>query len=185
MTDSSPDLPGLLGQHILLRALRRADVEQLRSYVNDPQVMRYSNTFWPIDDERQERWFLNISQAEHAVWFGIVDIRVTERLLIGTCCLVDIDWIGRQAELRIRIGESSVWGEGLGTEAVQLLLSYGFEHLNLERIWLRVLASNVRAKRLYSRFGFREEGCLRRAAFLAGQFEDVFLMGLLRPEWSG
>jgi RimJ/RimL family protein N-acetyltransferase len=173
------------GASVLLRALERADLETLRSFVNDPEVMRFSNTFRPISDEQQEAWWQRTSHAADAVWFGIEDIRSGRGKLVGTCCLVDADWVSRVAELRIRIGDKEAWGHGLGTEACALLVAFGFEHLNLGRIWLRVFGSNGRAIRLYEKMGFVTEGRLRRAAFIQGVEEDVVLMGLLREEWAG
>ena len=58
------------------------------------------------------------------------------------------------AELSIVLGEPSSWGQGLGTEAMQLLLAFAFGPLGLRRVWLIVRADNQRAVRLFSRLGF-------------------------------
>lgn len=178
-------LPTLRGERVALRALARADLEVLRGFVNDPEVMRFSNVFHPVSDAQQEQWFEGITRAGDAVWFGVERYEEKDRKLIGTCCLVGVDWISRLAEFRIRLGDKSAWGCGLGTEASRLLVRYGFMDLNLERIWLRVFASNARAVHMYTKLGFQVEGRLRRAAFIQGAFDDVILMGLLRTEWDG
>jgi RimJ/RimL family protein N-acetyltransferase len=174
---------GIMGDKILLRALTSADQETLRGFVNDLEVMRFSNTFHPIGEEEQLHWFESISKASDSVWFGIVDTRAAANKLIGTCCLVGIAAVERLAELRIRIGDKAVWGHGLGTEATRLLVRYGFNDLNLDRIWLRVYASNERAIKLYQHLGFQIEGTWRQAARVDDHPEDVVLMGLLRTEW--
>ena len=58
-------------------------------------------------------WQLAHAAAENpdAVWFGVEALSSGE--LVGTCCLVDIDWIGRVAELRIRIGAKHAWGTAI------------------------------------------------------------------------
>ena len=61
---------------------------------------------------------------------------------------------GEAAELSLVLGEPSAWGQGLGTEAMQLLLSFAFDPLALRRVWLIVRADNERAVRLFSRMGF-------------------------------
>jgi RimJ/RimL family protein N-acetyltransferase len=172
---------GLAGRSVRLRALTRADMETLRSFINDPAVLRMSNVYRPISDVEQERWFESTVTKPNEVWFGV---EVADASLVGTCCLVDIDWIGRSAELRIRIGAKSEWGKSLGTEACSLLVDYGFRHLNLERIWLRVAASNERAVRLYEKVGLVVEGRLRRAWRVAGVVDDVLVMSILRSEWT-
>jgi RimJ/RimL family protein N-acetyltransferase len=97
---------------------------------------------------------------------------------------VGIDWVSRLVELRIRIGDKNAWGGGLGSEATRLLLSYAFDGLNLERVWLRVFATNERAIKMYEKVGFQHEGRLRRASFINGQMLDVDLMGLLKTEYK-
>jgi len=58
------------------------------------------------------------------------------------------------AELSLVLGEPSVWGQGLGTEAMQLLLAFAFDQLALKRVWLLVRADNQRAVKLFGRMGF-------------------------------
>jgi RimJ/RimL family protein N-acetyltransferase len=176
---------GIQGEGVLLRPVCRKDLELLRQFVNDPEVMQFSNVYMPINDYRQEQWFEQMSKSADSVWFAIADSRQEQEKVIGTCCLVGIDWVGRSAELRIRIGDKDAWGQGLGTQASCCLLGYSFGDLNLERIWLRVFASNERATRMYQKLGFQVEGRLRRAAVVGGVVEDVILMGLLREEWRG
>jgi len=173
----------LRGAMVSLRELTTRDLEMLRAFVNDPEVMRSSSVYTPVSDVQQEAWFKTATSNHHAVWFGIEDIRTDHARLVGTCCLVDIDWVGRVAELRVRIGAKEVWGAGLGTDACAVLLAFGFEDLNLERIGLRVWGKNVRAQRVYEKLGFIVEGRLRRAGYINGSVDDVVLMGLLRDEW--
>lgn len=177
-------LPAMRGERVALRAIVRSDLELLRRFVNDPEVMRFSNVFHPVSDVEQANWFESITLATDAVWFGVERVDKGDAKLVGTCCLVGVDWVSRLAEFRIRLGDRSAWGCGLGTEASRILLCYGFGDLNLERIWLRLFASNTRALRMYTKLGFQVEGRLRRAAFINGTFDDVILMGLLRTEWE-
>ncbi|MCW5800886.1 MAG: GNAT family N-acetyltransferase [Deltaproteobacteria bacterium] len=177
----NPDT-GLASSHVRLRALTTDDREVLRSFINDPEVLALSNVFRPISDVQQDAWFRAAVTGEHQTWFGIEKLAPPE--LIGTCCLVDIDWVGRVAELRIRIGDKQAWGASLGRQACGLLVEFGFRHLNLERIWLRVFAPNTRALRMYEKLGFVVEGRLRRAWHLRGVTDDVIVMGLLRDEWQ-
>src|SRR5688500_8279578 len=123
---------GIQGEGVLLRPVCREDLLLLRHFVNDPEVMQFSNVYTPINDYRQERWFEEMSKSADSVWFAIADNRQGQEMVIGTCCLVGIDWVGRSAELRIRIGDKRAWGQGLGTQASRCLLRYGFGDLNLE-----------------------------------------------------
>ena len=75
-------------------------------------------------------------------------------------------------------------GQGLGQEATRLLVDYAFTYLNMNRISLRVLADDARAVGAYCKAGFREEGRLRQAALVAGDFHDELVMSVLRAEHS-
>ena len=104
--------------------------------------------------------------------------------LLGTCRLVDIHPVYRGGELRIRIGEPGERGRGAGTQAVKQLVRFGFQDLNLHRIWLQVFSDNVRAVRVYEKLGFREEGLLRDAAYVDGRYKSIRILALLRDDYD-
>ncbi len=64
-----------------------------------------------------------------------------------------------------------------------LLLEIGFEGMGLHRIYLRHVHSNKRGHRCYLAAGFREEGRLRQATFIRGEFHDDVLMSVLAEEY--
>jgi RimJ/RimL family protein N-acetyltransferase len=103
--------------------------------------------------------------------------------LIGLIGLYTIFWLHREAFMGINIGERAYWGKGYGTDALRVLLRYGFEELNLQRISLSVLEGNERAMRSYEKCGFRLEGRERHAWAYDGRRWDEIFMGLLREEW--
>jgi RimJ/RimL family protein N-acetyltransferase len=173
---------GIAGTRVRLRSLSSSDLPVLRSYINDPDVLEHANAYRPISDLQQDAWWRAVMTDSSVYWFGIEELARTA--LVGTCCLVDVDWIARLAELRVRIGDKEAWGRSLGSEACGLLVRFGFEHLGLERIWLRVFARNARALKVYEKLGFVVEGRLRRAWHLRGVTDDVIVMGLLRDEWK-
>jgi len=81
------------------------------------------------------------------------------------------------------IGEKAYWSQGHGTDAVRLLLRYGFNELNLNRICLHVYSFNTRAIRCYEKAGFVLEGRLRQDVFHHGEYADALVMSVLRSEW--
>ena len=110
---------------------------------------------------------------------------VESRELIGVCQLHSIHPIYRSAELHIRIGEPAYRGQGFGTEAVSHLVRFGFEDLNLRRIFVQVFSENTAARTVYSRCGFVEEGLLRSAAFVGGRYLDIVVMAMLDHQRPG
>ena len=81
------------------------------------------------------------------------------------------------------LGDKDYWSKGIGQQATIQMLRQGFADLNLHRIHLTVLANNARARRLYQRLGFREEGLQREAIYKEGAFQDVVAMALLKSEF--
>ena len=104
--------------------------------------------------------------------------------LVGLTRLYDIDLLHGSAVLGISIGRRHEWSKGYGTDASRVTIRYGFQELNLHRIWLDVFGYNDRAQALYLRLGFTEEGRLREHLERDGRRHDVILMGLLRREWE-
>ncbi|HQE20210.1 MAG TPA: GNAT family protein, partial [Aggregatilineales bacterium] len=72
---------------------------------------------------------------------------------------------------------------GYGSDAVCVLLRFGFDELNLHRIELGVFDSNQRGIRAYEKAGFVEEGRRREVLWREGRYHDMILMSILEDEW--
>ncbi|WP_373419821.1 GNAT family N-acetyltransferase [Paenibacillus amylolyticus] len=103
---------------------------------------------------------------------------------IGFTALYRIEWNNRSARLAIGIGEENDRGKGYGSDALALILRYGFHELNLNRIALEVIEYNEAARRAYLKAGFREEGRQRSAVLRDGMHYDLISMSILAEEWS-
>jgi len=137
--------------------------DELRSLIDDPRQPGL---------EDQMKWFKRVQQPDRK-FFSIVT--VPEGILIGNCGFVDIDAARQEATLRITIGNPDYVGKGLGTEAVQLLVSYGFGTMSLKHIILKVLDTNVRAIRTYEKAGFT------KASEEKKEGKTIVTMSLMKP----
>jgi RimJ/RimL family protein N-acetyltransferase len=172
------------GSKCRLRPLSRADLAHSVKWRNDPAVRDAVIGYrFPVTEKMEEGWYDRVlaDQGGKRASFAIEDR--ADGALVGLVHLMDIDWPCRLAHFGIVIGETDRQDRGLGSEATALTMAYGFATLNLERIELRVLDANERARHIYAKLGFVEEGRLRRAAFVAGAPADVIVMGLLRDEF--
>ena len=168
------------GKKVCLRSLRDDDILMLFQWINNPELIQFTNTFRPVSEAEQRIWFQSLSERKDQIVLGI-EARKEERL-IGTCGLYAIEWPNRKAEVRIKIGDRSYWGRGYGKEALALLLDFAFQDLNLRKLWLRVLSTNERALKLYKAVGFEEEGVLKEDMYIRGHYDDLIVMGLLRKD---
>jgi diamine N-acetyltransferase len=72
----------------------------------------------------------------------------------------------------------------IGREAIRLVLARAFHDRRVHRVWLDVKPHNARARHVYSKIGFVEEGLLRDALRTGTRYESLIIMSMLRPEWE-
>ncbi|MBK9209108.1 MAG: GNAT family N-acetyltransferase [Anaerolineales bacterium] len=174
----------IYGERVRLRATEREDVNNFYAWVNDPDVTRYLSLYLPMSTVDEENWFNSMTQRSQSEKTLVIEVRDGNGWkMIGNCGVFDIDTIGRLGEIGIMLGEKDEWDKGYGTEAMSLLVRHCFETLNFNRVYLRVYAENLRAKRAYEKAGFVEEGRLREAVYKNGKYDDVIIMSVLRAEW--
>ena len=104
--------------------------------------------------------------------------------MIGTIGLENINHINRTATLGIFIGDKEHRSNGYGTEAIRLILDYGFNYMNLNNIKLDVMEFNERAQKCYKKCGFKEYGRRRKSNFTNGKYYDVVQMDILAEEFK-
>ena len=172
----------LKGDKVILRAMRREDLERFAEFRNDVEFGLLAG--WlaaPVTFSQIEREFeITVARPpEEIVWFAIE----AHGRFIGQCLLHHFDATARNCEIGISIGDHDFWGRGYGRDAVRLLLKYAFRLRNLDRVWLTVNASNVRAIKSFTAVGFVEEGRLRHHVWLDGAFDDLVYMGMMREDW--
>jgi diamine N-acetyltransferase len=169
------------GERIYLRPLELSDEADLRKWFNDPDNWRTLKRSRPIDEQRERELIEEANKSANKILFGICTHDADR--LIGCCGLVDIHLTNRCATFGITIGDAESKSRGFGTEATRLVVRYGFEELNLNRIELSVFAGNAVGIRSYERSGFTLEGRDREAYFRSGQYHDALRYGILRREW--
>jgi len=174
----------IYGERVRLRAAEREDVKSFYTWVNDPDVTRYLSLNFPMSMVDEESWFNAMTQRSQGEKTLAIEVRDGNGWkMIGNCGVFDIDVVSRLGEIGIMLGEKDEWDKGYGTEAMSLLVRHCFETLNFNRVYLRVYAENLRAKRAYEKAGFVEEGRLREAVYKNGKYDDVIIMSVLRAEW--
>jgi RimJ/RimL family protein N-acetyltransferase len=175
----------IYGKRIRLRGLERSDLPPLQEWLNDPEVIEGISIYLPLSMVDEEQWFERVMHGEAAERPMAIEMKQGRGWrLIGNIGFFNLEWNNRCAEFGIAIADKSVWNKGYGTESVQLLLRHGFETLNLHRIYLRVYATNPRARRSYEKAGFVLEGTLRDGVYRHGKYADVHIMSVLRSEWD-
>jgi RimJ/RimL family protein N-acetyltransferase len=172
------------GKLVRLRGYRKDDIDLKLSYINDPEVLRFleSGIPYPITLNEENKWFEAKSAFKDSYKFAIEAIDCG--LYIGECGINSIDWKNSVASVVIFIGNKAYRGKGCGTEAMQILHSFIFNQININKVRLNVYSFNERAIKSYDKCGFKKEGVLRQEIFRDGKYYDTIVMGLLREEYK-
>ena len=169
------------GERIALRAIEPKDLPNYVRWLNDPTVLWYFGPYVPLSLVKEEQWYEGMLQDPRGRNFAVQ----FEGKHVGGAGFGSIDGRNASAEVGLFIGPPKLWDRGLGHDVLQTLVRFGFEQMNLHRIYLKVFAENERAIHLYEKVGFRHEGRWRQAEFRHGRYHDMLWMSILREEWTG
>ena len=172
----------LVGERIYLSPRNVEDVEIFTEWMNDFGITDYTGRSYQTITLQEEKTYLEKEQSNKNT-FAIIDLQTDE--MIGTVGLHEVDNINRTATLGIFIGNKNYWSKGYGTEAIQLILDFGFNYLNLNNIELALMEFNQRALKRYEKCGFKEIGRRRKSKFINGRYYDSILMDILAEEFMG
>jgi len=175
--------PFIDGDQITLRGLRKEDMENYRSWLDNSNATQFMESGWrPTSSEELDKLYEISTQPQDTAVF-VIENKNT-RKAIGICGLYLIQWVCRRAEFRILIGDDSARGQGFGTEAAKLCLTYAFNKLNLNLVYLGVNSENKAAVRSYENAGFVSEGLRRQLIYRNGRYYDALMMSVLRDEYD-
>jgi RimJ/RimL family protein N-acetyltransferase len=174
----------LIGEKVRLAAIEREDVPKFGDWYGNLDLIMFLNDrgMRPFSRHQEEDWCERQHKDRETFNFAIRTL--ADDRLIGTGGLMNPQRQTRSAELGISIGDPAFWGGGYGSDAVRLLLRYGFLELNFNRIWLRVFSFNLRGIASYTKIGFVDEGRERQAIYRDGAYHDIIYMSVLRREWD-
>lgn len=165
------------GEHIFLREVRREDVnENYYKWMNDNEITRYTESrFYPYSMEQLQAFVTSLDGKRNDVFLAIIEKDSNRH--VGNIKLGGIDWIHRQANIGVIIGEKSCWGKGYASEAIALLSKYAFKKLNLHKVWAGCYSNNLGSIKAFQKAGFIEEAVQRKHCFYEGEYIDVVLLG--------
>ena len=172
----------LPGECIDLLVKNRENINIYHKWVNNPIIRKYIGVEIPETLEViKKEWFPD-ERDEKNIWFEIW--HKEDRIPIGMVGLFKVDNISRRAEIGIFIGEPEYWGKGIGTEAVNMMLDYGFNTLNCHKILACVNVPNTQSLKICKKLGFIEEGHQKDMDFIDGKWIDIKLFGIFKKDWK-
>lgn len=167
--------------------LRLVEIQQQHLYdlyrlFGDNKVTEFYNikTFKePKDGQIYLDWFQKRLKEQAGIRWGIQ--LKGEDSIIGT-----IGYNNFTEKHRANLGydlQSAYWHKGYITEAIKVVIEFGFNDLNINRIEAEVMTGNIRSEQLLLRVGFKREGCLRDWMYWDNRHFDMEMYSLLKNEW--
>lgn len=170
-------------EQVYLRAITLSDVnEYYVGWLNDKAIIKglmISNTTTTIESLR-EYVESNIRNPE-VYMYAIVEKQTD--LHIGNIKIDKFDWVSSTCELGILIGNKTFWGKGIATEVVRAILVKVFVNLSIRKVLLAVFSNNPVAIKLYSKIGFKREGCLKDHILVEDEYVDKCYMSIFKTEF--
>lgn len=163
------------GERLYLRSLRAEDIEGgYREWLQDPAINQYLEARFSVYNYDQLKDFIqNINASSTDYLFGIFD---KDDTYVGNIKIGGINWIHRTAEVGLLIGNRDYWGKGFGSEAIYLVTEYGFNTLNLRKLWAGAYSTNKGSVRAFEKAGYEHECVKKKHFFSNGEYIDDIIL---------
>ena len=179
------EFPVITTKRLLLREPQISDAADYFVIGSDAEVQKYNAPV--MQNVTESETLLAEVRAEYAAGEGIswVVTMGESHPVLGLFGFYHWSHYHRRAELGYALARD-YWGQGFGTEAIRAMLAYGFEQMNLHRIYADTIADNTRSVAVLEKIGFVREGTSRESSWEDdGFFHDSALYGLLKREYAG
>ncbi|TXT58573.1 MAG: Spermidine N(1)-acetyltransferase [Promethearchaeota archaeon] len=175
-------VPFIKGERIDLVPMSKENAKLRYKWVNDQSVRIYSRNEVPHTLEEIKKWSERSQEGvkEH---IGFELWHKKDQKTIGNGGLSRIDYIARKANAWMVIGEKDYWSEGLGTEAMKLILDYAFKEVNLHKVYAGIFEPNIGSWSCAQKLGFKLEGRLKNAIYVNGKYHDARKYAMFKKDW--
>lgn len=165
-----------------LRPLSLEDLNNLMTWVNDPEVVgRYAYFIKPFTREQEALWLKDKIHSSNDKFFAIEN---QDGQYLGNIALEKIHWPSKHARLSITIGNKEERNKGHAQRAIKLLLYKAFNEFNLHKVYLLVVEDNAIGIHIYSKLGFVKEGTLRDHYVIDRDYVNMYFMSILDNEFD-
>jgi RimJ/RimL family protein N-acetyltransferase len=172
-------------KRLILRGPKTKDLESVYDIHSDPEVMRYYGVL-PYDSTEKAQKHLDWLSSLHKENKGLRPIITLkdEDTYIGDVGYYDYEKKHNRAEIGYILGKD-YWGNGIMSEALEAMLSYGYNEMGLNRVQALIDPRNTSSLRVAEKQGFTYEGTFRDYELEYGAYIDLDMYSLLKREYAG
>lgn len=172
-------------ERLLLREFVEDDWVAVHAYRSDARYQEYYDSSESSLQAAQEFVLSQVTRQleQPRIKFQLAVVLRSEHKLIGNCGIRKDLAEAQQADIGYELNPQ-YWGQGYATEAARAILDFGFNHLNVHRIWASCVADNARSRGVLEKLGMRQEGRLREVEFFKGRWWDTLIYAILKDDWE-
>jgi RimJ/RimL family protein N-acetyltransferase len=177
-----PTKPIVRGERVWLRPLDEGDLEAYATAVNESDPGWWAGYPGAMSMRRVRAWFEGTVLERHGkdgYWFAVCPLG--SDAFLGTIWLWDIDHRVPGAEVSVFVASP---GKGVGTDAINAAVDFGFETVGLTRVWGFTDERNTRSQTAFQRCGVVVEGRLRGGARDNGEPADMVQFSMTLQDWK-
>jgi diamine N-acetyltransferase len=165
------------GTNIFLRAVELEDARIISAWLNDRETNKYLDITYPLSKRYADSYVYDTDEDKSKKTF-IIDN--PDRKPIGLVVIENIKWEYRNCEVGIVIYDKNQRGKGYGKDALETVVNFIFNEMNMHLAYLNVFEENEAAIKLYKSVGFDVEGVLRQRYYKEGKYKNVIVMSKIK-----
>ena len=172
-------------KRLLLRDFKEGDWEAVYSYASDAEVVRYMDWGPNTIEETQNfiRRAIARQQEQPRRGYDLAVVLKSQNMIIGGCGIYVSNMDNREGWIGYVLNHN-FWGQGYATEIAKVLLKFGFDELNLHRIFATCEPANIASAHVLEKIGMQREGYLRENKWAKGKWRDSLVYAILNYEWK-
>jgi len=170
---------------VILRPVEEKDSLLIYRWFNDEDIVKgLVNVRVQMSLKEAYDWCDNAARQRNKDIKWIIEVKNRVNMIVGFTGLYNIDFVNKNAESAILIGNKNYWGMGIGQKALKLKINFSFDYLGLNLVYAYILQNNEASIKLYEKLGFEKEGVLRKRVYRYGKWNDLVILSLLRSKWK-
>lgn len=153
------DFPTIKTERLLLRQFVESDLENVYKGLSNPEIIKYYGVSYKTleDTKAQMQFFADLEKEGTGIWWAVCSL--DNKTFYGAGGLNSLGKEHKKAEIGFWL-LTEFWGQGIMTEVMPIICSYGFDNLDLHRIEGLVETENLNCKNAMKKLGFKHEGTM-------------------------
>ena len=172
------------GKYVKLRSLEVEELKILRDWRNSKHVRKTTREYRLLSMINQKKWFesIHLENPPKHIMFGVVN--KNSKKIVGVTGLTYIDWKNRHSEISIYFSSNNWQTKPEAKEVINLVMEYGFEELNLNRLYVEIFSLMKENIKLFTKMKFIKEGQLREKVWRQNKWWDTLIFSKLAKEYK-